>query len=646
MKNFTLLIAIFIIYNTSFAYKPVDFSVCLNLKSDSTNRKIYLDWSTSNVTKNFTLKRLEYINNHPNWIILKENTNDHSYIDSNLSYDRIYEYRVENHFDTAFVGYGYNTTVLNAIYQNSTKNLLLLVDEEVYKEIPQEINNYKKILICDNYRVYLRTAPRAEIFDSAKVILTKKIINDLRDTIDLDYILLFGRIPVAYSGALTIDGHSDHFGAFPADVYYTLSDRFFTDSLVESTSASLDRNKNVPFDGKFDLTNIEEIVKIAIGRVDFYDLPLFQESEIELYKNYITKIENYKYQKFPIEYKSIINDELGLGTYNEVWGAEGYINSYCLFGENNISEAPFKNNIYDNNYFISFSSAYSSYQHNGNIIGAQEFAENNINCIMSCIFGSYLGDWDFQNALLRSAIASTPKMLNSYFGGRPFWHLYSLNLGGTIGEAYKISINNDIKYKTTQLFGSRMVHIALMGDPTIRMYNIKPVINFNVEKINDIKTFTWENQNEFYVNIYSAKNIDSEFVKLNYFPIMEDHFSILDTCKDCIYMIRNVPKNNIQTRSARFYRESIGVLNEKIVNIKDNLTNNPEIEIKIFDNKIEINSNEAIRSYEIFNILGEKLLFNNFDNYTDNFIIDKSLLMNGIYICRINKNKDYKLLIY
>ena len=47
------------------------------------------------------------------------------------------------------------------------------------------------------------------------------ILNDYAiDTTNIKAVFLFGHIPVPYSGNINPDGHPDHLGAWPADVYY------------------------------------------------------------------------------------------------------------------------------------------------------------------------------------------------------------------------------------------------------------------------------------------------------------------------------------------------------------------------------------------------------------------------------------------
>ena len=73
--------------------------------------------------------------------------------------------------------------------------------------------------------------------------------------------------------------HSNHVGAWPADVFYGDMAGAWTDSSVSDSGASDPRNRNVPGDGKFDQSRLPFNVELQVGRVDLANLPAFPQSE-------------------------------------------------------------------------------------------------------------------------------------------------------------------------------------------------------------------------------------------------------------------------------------------------------------------------------------------------------------------------------
>ena len=111
---------------------------------------------------------------------------------------------------------------------------------------------------------------------------------------------LLGHIPVPYSGTYCQDaqylyppdGHAatdpnSHCGAWPADVYYGDVDGVWTDETVQNTSSAYPRLHNVPDDGNFDQNALPSDLELAIGRLDFSELPVDSAAQrlTELGKN-------------------------------------------------------------------------------------------------------------------------------------------------------------------------------------------------------------------------------------------------------------------------------------------------------------------------------------------------------------------------
>lgn len=639
MKKTFVYILLFLSNIALSAYVPKDFAIDLQIENKP-NNSLLLNWKCSHKTKNFTLKRLERKGDTLIWKTLLYNSSDTTYLDANLSQNRSYEYRVENVYDRDNIAYGYNIASITPINQNATRRLLLAVDEYTFEQIKDDILRYKQNLILDNYQVYLRLVPRAEKFSPEKVKETKQIIQSTCDSIGIDYIVLFGRVPVAYSGIVGIDGHQEHNGAYPTDTYYVLPEYRFTDHIANATGRPDERTNNVPGDGKFDLTHIRDSIHIAIGRIDFYNLKLYKDSEFELYKKYIDKVERFKNCKDEVSYRAIINESFGM-LYGEVPGSEGYVNAFALFGAEGIDTNHFQPNIFEKKYFFSFSAAGSSYRHNGKFISSKDYSERGANCYISCLFGSYFGDWDYPDGLMRMAIASSPTMLNAYYGGRPQWRLHRMNIGETIGETYKFNINNDTMFRSTQKFGYRMVHINLMGDPTIRLYPYPPPENVLITRNADRIKLTWKQDSSLY-SVYRIKG--NTFTKLTDEPISEAEFNFRDTCNKCYYIVRAAPPGKYtKSNSASFYRESIGVI------AKEKQHEATEQDLTVYYDwhlkQIELNSREKIGKIELYSLLGQRVYY--LENADANYYrMDIRHLSQSVYFLRVNGGKIHKISNY
>ena len=125
------------------------------------------------------------------------------------------------------------------------------------------------------------------------------------------------------------------------------------------------------------------------------------------------------------------------------------------------------------------------------------------------LFGSYFGDWDVQNNFLRAPLASKTHALTNFWAGRPHWHVHHMALGETIGYGARLSQNNGTLY--TAGFSARRVHVALMGDPSLRMHILTPPSNFQTALVNDssVISLSWKAATDTVIGYYVYRMADS-----------------------------------------------------------------------------------------------------------------------------------------
>ena len=90
------------------------------------------------------------------------------------------------------------------------------------------------------------------------------------------------------------------------------------------------------------------------------------------------------------------------------------------------------------------------------------------------MFGSWLGEWDSTDNLMRSALATSTMGLTCSWAGRPHWYYHHMGLGEPIGYSARLTQNNGGLYQNQVNQNLRGVHIALMGDPTLRLHPVEP----------------------------------------------------------------------------------------------------------------------------------------------------------------------------
>ena len=491
-----------------------------------------------------------------------------NYLDTAVTIGQRYEYKVMRNSGT--VGYGYTCATVDADIVYNPGRMALVIDDFFIPSLNGEIDQLISDLNGDGWFIDTIIVNRLQ-----PVTYVKDRINTLYtlNPTGLKSIFLFGHVPVPYSGDINPDGHPDHLGAWPADVYYGDMDGVWTDNTVNDASASDPRNQNVIGDGKFDASVVLTNTELAVARVDFYNLPSFNTTEIVLMQNYLNKLHEFKIRSYIPEDVAVIEDNfLGMG---EGFAGSGYASFPPIVGIQDAFDSDYGLAIdFDN--LWSYGTGPGSYSSASGIVTTPEFASYNYRSTFTMLFGSYFGDWDSQDNLLRAALASG-KILCSSWSGRPYLYYHPMGIGETIGACIKLSQNNTSTYFASSLgYFQRWVHIAQMGDPSLRSHYVEMPSNLVATTQNDGSiTLSWTAPptavDGFYVYRH-AQGVDS-WTKLTNDPILTTTYAdtSLTGGGNYTYMVRSVRTQT--TGSGRYCNQSLGTCSQGNTSLNiENLT--------------------------------------------------------------------------
>lgn len=475
------------------------------------------------------------------------------FIDSTVNVGVSYEYRVTRQAAT-YTGFGYINAGIEVPAVHSRGILILVVDQSMVDSLAFEIERFKADLAGDGWSVVQHNVSRTATVTSVKALIVGTYNLDKPNT---KAVFLLGRIPVPYSGDLYPDGHPDHEGAWPADVYYADMNGTWTDNSVNVTVANDERHHNTIGDGNFDQSILPSEVELQIGRVDFAKMPAFATSEQELLRNYLDKDHAYRHKHFSATRRGVVDDNFGFfGT--EAFAASGYKNFGPLVGPENVKSDDYFATTADSSYLWAYGCGGGWYQGAGGIGSTGDFANSNTQSVFSMLFGSYFGDWDSQDNFLRAPLAQGTTLTNAW-SGRPHWLLHHMGLGENIGYSARLTQNNNSLYFYS--YGARFVHIALMGDPTLRNDVVAPVSNVTVTNVGSYNQLTWSPSPDPVLgyHVYVKTEADAEFVLLNETPhpdIAYAHDCVADTGL-LTYMVRAVALQ--QSPSGTYFNLSQGL---------------------------------------------------------------------------------------
>ena len=415
--------------------------------------------------------------------------------------------------------------------------LVLLVDDTQAAALATRIDRLVGDLVGDGWRVLRHDVSRTQSVASVKALIAADVAANPYPNL-VTAVFLLGHVPVPYSGQIAPDGHPDHVGAWPADCYYGELNGPWTDNLTNTTSPSRPANWNVPGDGKFDQSALPSDVDLMVGRVDFADMPSFPQGETALLQQYLDKDHDYRHKVFAVDQRCVIDDNFGYFS-GEAFAASGWRNGSTLVGTNNVVAADYfttLNTTSGNGYAWSYGCGGGWYQGAGGVGSTIDFTTSTNRSVFTMLFGSYFGDWDSTDNFLRAPLCSGWTLTNAW-AGRPHWSFHPMGMGEVIGAGVKLSQNDTLAGG----FGGRQVHVALMGDPTLRQHIISPPSGVLVADQWPQATVSWTASNDAVAgyHVYRAPSPSGPFTRRTTTAVVGTAW--LDTAPiqgDATYMVR------------------------------------------------------------------------------------------------------------
>lgn len=452
--------------------------VGVEIKSSlNSNQKLTLSWLQQSGSTKYEV--FAKSSNGKGWDLLATlSGTDTSYVDTSYSVGTVKEYRVSRTSSnyTGFTGNGYILSGFNVPANPQLGTVLVIIDSNYVLPLKKEINKYLAQIEYEGYKVIRYTAAR-----NAKVSDIKSWIFQqwLSDSNSIKSIFLLGRIPVPYSGNFRPDGHLDHTGAWPADLYYGNFYSSWTDASVNNTQATYSRNYNTPGDGKFDISRVNltgtsadkiQYQQIPVGRVDLFDMPAFGNDTF-LMKRYFKKALAFRTGEMKFENKGLVDDNFGYNN-SEAFASGGFRN-FSTFTNLDISTQDYRSTLQKERILLSYGCGPGTYTAASGVSSTTDFVNDSLLNPFTLTFGSYYGDWDNQNNFLRAPLASKGWGLMSVWSGRPYWAIHECALGLPLYKSV-LTTNNAYNVYNTAAFVSG-VHVSLMGDPTLRMFVVDNV---------------------------------------------------------------------------------------------------------------------------------------------------------------------------
>jgi hypothetical protein len=546
-----------------------DYAVQVSALVQTNPSQIVLSWPADPGSTGYTVSRK--LRDDKSWgpgIAIPSNAA--SYVDTNVLVGSAYEYDVSK-TATGYYGEGYIYAGIAVPLVESRGKLILIVDNTFSSSLSMELAQLQQDLVGDGWTILRHDVPRMAVdpADTSAAVFAARS-NELAniralikadynpDTNDVKAVILVGHLPVPYSGYIAPDGHGDHLGAWPADMLYGDTISVWTDSNYNTTTASDTRNWNRIGDGKPDQFMLPGSVVLQVGRVDFANLPALPLGELELLRQYLNKDHRFRHRLIQVQRRGLIVDNFGVFGADAPVAVNGWRNFAPFFTASNISPASdWFGSLSTNSYLWGYACGPGTFTSCGGVGNTSDFGVQDPQVVFTMFFGSYFGDWDSPNNFMRAALGTTNYTLTAAWVGRPYWQFHHMALGETIGFSTRLSQNND-GFLYDGNTDNRSIHIALLGDPTLRMHIVAPASGLAAVRNGNDAVLSWNASSDSVLgyHVYGATSAAGPFTRLNASLLTGTNYT--DTpAHGNVYMVRAVKLE--VSGSGSYYNASQGI---------------------------------------------------------------------------------------
>jgi hypothetical protein len=484
-----------------------------------------------------------------------------TYTDTNVTAGRIYEYQVVRQ-SANLTGYGYVAAGVDVPVVDFRGKVILVVDNAVAGALAAEIDQLVRNLIGDGWTVARRDVGRGDSPVAVRDAI-RGAYNE--DSANARAVLLLGRVPVAKSGNLNVDGHAAR--PLPADVFYGDMNGNWTDANG---------------DGILDQDRIPSDVELMVGRVDFADMGSFG-SEIDLLRRYLNKNHEFRHALRRITPRALVGDRFGdIG--GEAFGASGFRNFSALLGPGRTTAANVEDNSPAGERWISRLTAQDwlwVYGAGGgdvtaisglgmrgpfNDVTSADLVNQRARGTFYLLFGSWLVDWSQPDNIMRAALAAPDHGLTAAWSGRPHLFFQHMAVGETAGHGIRLSQNNSSLYTNQVNRETRGIHIALLGDPTLRMQVVAPASNLRIAGGGGSPALTWNASTDADAgyHVYRATSDAGPFTRVSGSPVnVTSYTDFTAPAGSFTYMVRAVRREI--SGGGSYFNQSQGIFAQATV---------------------------------------------------------------------------------
>jgi hypothetical protein len=646
--------------NYSFNFAATGRRVCLvssKVAANNSSVKIIFHDSLSNTSEPlFVNKRLL---GTTSWSNVASNITPGTghWIDTNVSAGEVWEYQVKRNntwsfASTNYSAVGYTLGALltdNSVYKGQ---MILLVAQDIPTNLATKYFRLKKELTNEGWFVNELIVPKATNWDSGNQVVTIKTqiqnIYNAAPTNDKPKVLfILGHVPMPRSGSANVvapDDHSQNAGARGCDGYYADMNGVYTDTATFNPGGlTTPLSINQPNDFKWDQDYFPSNLEMAFGRVDFADITDVTTSELGLIENYLDRLSNYRNVNtgFDMGDKSAFN--LGYNNSNDA----SYRTLLNVSKPENVYQ---KTDASNHNQWVQNNGPFKVYMQNVLVPSITDWQTYGMNATVYSSDQSYWGFGDVPQpngvfSRIRALLGVDTKCLVALWTTTSIGLFHQACTGQSIGQALLHTMNHNTTNQhlekpqqqyDTEAWWNR-THFEIWGDPTISLYQVKPVNNLTLTNVSGNPVLQWTPSSDTAVlgyHIYESNTELGIFQRISSAPITASNFTIPNYNPSHWYMVKAIKV--VESGCGKMLQSSIGKSIQADVNLTSaefQTTKSWMVYPNPVKDQLQIRSKNKLQKIRIYNNLNQLVL--NIQPKATDYLIDCSSWQSGLYFIEI-----------
>ena len=452
--------------------------------------------------------------------------------------------------------------------------MILLVAQDIPTNLATKYFSLKKELTNEGWFVNELVVPKATSWDSGNQVVTIKtqiqnIYNGSPAADKPKVLFILGHVPMPRCGSANVvapDDHSQNAGARGCDGYYADIDGVYTDTATFNPGGlTTPLAINQPNDFKWDQDYFPSNLEMAFGRIDFADITDVTTSEMGLIENYLDRLSNYRN----------VNTGFDMGD-----------KSAFYFGYNNSNDASYRTllniskpeNVYqktdasNHNQWVQNNGPFKVYMQNVLVPSISDWQTYGMN---ATVYSSDQSYWGFGDVPQPSGVFSRIRALLGVDSKCvvALWTTTSIGLfhqacnGQSIGQALLHTMNHNTTNQhlekpqqqyDTEAWWNR-TYFEIWGDPTISLYQVKPVNNLTLTNVSGNPVLHWSTSTDIGVlgyHIYESTTELGIYQRISTAPITTTNYTLPNYTPNHWYMVKAI--KIMESGCGRFLQASIG----------------------------------------------------------------------------------------